>query len=167
MLFHGASSLTDREGSRRGHSFGVRVTRTGRSPVKNKVYKYWFKSRLKDRLAVAEKGRKPLQMLDFLPVDSPSNVNRCAPHLSALCPSSVKDRPSSVSSRASSVNTAGHLSPSLSTSSVGNSRKIRRFRRFARLARLHVAGRNRACPHLSTPRRVSRPLKSTSALICQ
>ncbi|EBQ1711462.1 hypothetical protein A0209_24285 [Salmonella enterica] len=31
-------------------------------------------------------------MLDFLPVDSHSNVNRCAPHLSALCPSSVKDR---------------------------------------------------------------------------
>ncbi|GAI07690.1 unnamed protein product, partial [marine sediment metagenome] len=33
--------------------------------VKNKVYKYWFKSRLKDRLAVAEKRAETLANAGF------------------------------------------------------------------------------------------------------
>jgi len=90
----GRPALAGREGSRRGGTplRRARSRAQGAALVKNKVYKYWFKSRLKDRLAVAEKRAETLANADFLPVDSPSNVNRCAPHLSALCPSSVKDR---------------------------------------------------------------------------
>lgn len=37
----------------------------GAALVKNKVYKYWFKSRLKDRLAVAEKRAETLANAGF------------------------------------------------------------------------------------------------------
>ncbi len=90
----GRPALAGREGSRRGGTplRRARSRAQGAALVKNKVYKYWFKSRLKDRLAVAEKRAETLANAGFSACGQPSNVNRCAPHLSALCPSSVKDR---------------------------------------------------------------------------
>ncbi len=96
-------------------------------------------------------------MLDFLPVDSPQmsigaplicqhSALKCQgsrPHLSVVAPLKCQYR------RA--------LIPGLSTSSVGNSRKIRRFRRFARLASSTSPAEIEPAPHLSTPSRVSRP----------
>ncbi len=93
----GRPALAGREGSRRGGHpppFGVRGHAHRAQPlVKNKVYKYWFKSRLKRQVSGGRKtGGNPCKCWIFCLWTAPSNVNRCAPHLSALCPSSVKDR---------------------------------------------------------------------------
>ena len=63
----GRPALAGREGSRRGGTplRRARSRAQGAALVKNKVYKYWFKSRLKDRLAVAEKRAETLANAGF------------------------------------------------------------------------------------------------------
>ncbi|EBG6036338.1 hypothetical protein FI839_25445 [Salmonella enterica] len=63
----GGPALAGREGSRRGGTplRRARSRAQGAALVKNKVYKYWFKSRLKDRLAVAEKRAETLANAGF------------------------------------------------------------------------------------------------------
>ncbi|EFC4222405.1 hypothetical protein E6D10_24075, partial [Escherichia coli] len=63
----GRPALAGREGSRRGGPplRRARSRAQGAALVKNKVYKYWFKSRLKDRLAVAEKRAETLANAGF------------------------------------------------------------------------------------------------------